>query len=190
MNRIVLPLLLVGLAGCYSLNDKDLARSKQDSLGTFVRSPMDLMVLNAKQPDREIGRVYFDYDKSELTADARQVLDSLVEEINRRTGPVLIEGRTDHMNTDEYNLTLGNRRAMTVAFYLRSAGVWDERLVVRSASEFHPSTSNWTDEGRAFNRCVVVSMYNQGEGMDSDNSIRAYRNSFVPETREASATAP
>jgi peptidoglycan-associated lipoprotein len=181
MKKLALSLFsLLLLSGCYTLNDTDLARPDSYQFGDSVNKPFEQMIANAQPVNREIGRVYFEYDKADITDEAKLYLDSYIQQINYRTGPVFVEGRTDHTNTDTYNKELGYKRALAVASYLRSAGVWGERMVIKSSGEARPSATNWEEEGRAINRCVVLSMYNQGQGMNSNDAMRVYRNSFAP----------
>jgi len=75
----------------------------------------------------------FDYDKDELTADDRQVLDQIATCLT--TGPlkgktVSLIGRADPRGTEEYNLGLGSRRAHSVHQYLARLGVGAPQLAV------------------------------------------------------------
>ncbi|HXK92816.1 MAG TPA: OmpA family protein, partial [bacterium] len=110
-----------------------------------------------------------------LTPEAKAALDWIAQDIAQREGLVIVEGHADHFNTDEYNLRLGYRRALNVADYLKSAGVWDERLVIRSFGEARPVATNWIDSERAKNRQVVIKMFAQGDGMSSKEAMRAYQ---------------
>jgi peptidoglycan-associated lipoprotein len=75
----------------------------------------------------------FDYDKDELTADDRAVLDQLATCLT--TGPlkgkaVSLIGRADPRGTEEYNLGLGSRRAHSVSQYLGRLGVGQPQMAV------------------------------------------------------------
>ncbi len=146
----------------------------QAARAAVVEKPFDDMIANAHPPEVELGIIEFAYDKAYLTDTAKSILDQIAREVSDRSGLVIIEGHADHNNTDEYNIKLGYKRALTAADYLRSAGVWDERLVIRSFGEARPAASNWSDEGRAVNRRVVVKMFDQGEGMDGKKGSAAY----------------
>jgi outer membrane protein OmpA-like peptidoglycan-associated protein len=75
----------------------------------------------------------FDYDKDELTAEDRQVLDQIA--VCLTTGAlkgkaVSLIGRADPRGTEEYNLGLGSRRSHTVSQYLGRLGVGEPQMAV------------------------------------------------------------
>ena len=167
------------LTGCQSIDEQAIYRPDNEPLGSTVQAPFAMMVDNAQQSDPVLGRVYFDFDNAVLTEVAKAQLDHVASQVARREGYVMVEGYTDHINTDDFNRTLGYKRALVVANYLRSEGVWDERLVVRSYGEERPSTTNWKDMGRALNRCVVVRMFAQGEGANGKEAKKAFEGTLV-----------
>lgn len=186
---LFLPLLL--WAGCRATSNDGLVRAKADPLGSTVQSPFVTMIENARQPDPILGRIYFEYDKADLTESAKVQLDDIALQAARRNGMVIVEGYADHCNSDEYNIRLGYERALAAAGYLRSEGVWDERLVIHSFGESRPVTTNWKDLGRALNRCVVVRMYAQGEGAPGMEAKKSYRSAYRGlETGGGSMSAP
>jgi peptidoglycan-associated lipoprotein len=75
----------------------------------------------------------FDYDKDELTADDRAVLDQIATCLTTgalKGKAVSLIGRADPRGTEEYNLGLGSRRASSVSAYLKRLGVGDPQLGV------------------------------------------------------------
>jgi peptidoglycan-associated lipoprotein len=73
--------------------------------------------------------VYFDYDSSDITPDGRTVLDANAVVMKKYgSWTVTIEGHTDERGTAEYNLALGERRAVTARGYLISLGISADRL--------------------------------------------------------------
>ena len=74
-------------------------------------------------------RVYFDYDKYNLQADSRQVLEKQAAWLKENGAvKVVIEGHADERGTREYNLALGERRANSVKDYLVALGIADNRI--------------------------------------------------------------
>lgn len=72
----------------------------------------------------ELKTVYFEFDKSELTADAREFLKENAEYMKSNSGlTFLVEGHCDERGTVEYNLALGQRRAAVVRQYYGKLGV-------------------------------------------------------------------
>src|SRR5690606_32545913 len=71
-----------------------------------------------------LAPVYFDFDQSELTEQARATLDAKIPILTANPSIRLrITGHTDERGSDEYNLALGQRRAASVARYLAQFGI-------------------------------------------------------------------
>jgi peptidoglycan-associated lipoprotein len=72
---------------------------------------------------------FFELDSSELTAEARQTLDANAAVLKQYpTWAITIEGHCDERGTAEYNLALGERRALAARAYLVSLGLPGDRL--------------------------------------------------------------
>ena len=100
--------------------------------------------------------VQFDTDRSivknEYRDDIRRVADFMKEYPNTKA---VIEGHTDSVASDAYNLRLSNDRANSVRQYLiKEFGVEASRLTSRGYGESRPIATNDTDEGRQKNRRV------------------------------------
>jgi outer membrane protein OmpA-like peptidoglycan-associated protein len=100
--------------------------------------------------------VHFEFDKSRLTPLGRQVLDEAAQKLQENPNlSVEIEGHTDSIGTDLYNLGLGKRRAEAVKGYLVLRHQVDSnRMTALSYGESRPIADNRTAEGRALNRRV------------------------------------
>ena len=87
----------------------------------------------------DLQDVNFDFDKSDIRADARDVLAKNADWIKAHAEySVQIEGHCDERGTAEYNLALGERRANSVKNYLAQLGVEASRLVTISYGEELP----------------------------------------------------
>ena len=76
------------------------------------------------QPRLPLRAVFYDYDSAELSAEARAALDANAALLKRYpTWTVTIEGHCDERGTAEYNLALGERRAVAAQAYLVSLGI-------------------------------------------------------------------
>ena len=74
--------------------------------------------------EQAVRDAYFDYDKADIRADARQALSQTADYLKANPSvKVLIEGHCDERGSTEYNLGLGVRRANAVKEYLTSLGV-------------------------------------------------------------------
>lgn len=99
--------------------------------------------------------VNFAFDKSDLQPLAKANLDKLADVlINNPDTNINIYGYTDSKGTDEYNLSLSDRRAASVKAYLISKGIASSRMNTMGMGEASPIASNDTEAGRAQNRRV------------------------------------
>lgn len=103
--------------------------------------------------DEFLGRIYFDFDKSDLRADQ---LAQIQQNVNyMKSNPdqrVLIEGHCDERGTVEYNFGLGERRARTVMDYMVSQGVDASRLQTLSKGEEEPAAAGSNEAAWGLNR--------------------------------------
>jgi peptidoglycan-associated lipoprotein len=82
--------------------------------------------LNRESP---LKPVYFEYDSSELSADAQAALNANAELLKKYPAwTITLEGHCDERGTAEYNLALGERRALAARNYLVSLGISADRL--------------------------------------------------------------
>lgn len=101
--------------------------------------------------------VHFDFDKAEIRADARPILDAAAATLKQEGSiAISVEGHTDAIGTEEYNERLSVRRATAVRDYLARASVDASRMTVRGFGESQPVASNDTPDGRAQNRRVEL----------------------------------
>jgi peptidoglycan-associated lipoprotein len=97
--------------------------------------------------------VYFEFDKSDLSDEARMVLRANADflKANGSVG-VAVEGHCDERGTIEYNLALGQRRAQAVKDYLASLGVGAVRIRTVSYGEERPVAFGHDEAAWAQNR--------------------------------------
>ena len=99
--------------------------------------------LNAEKP---LGDVFFALDSTDLSAEARGLLQKNVEWMKKwTTTKAMVEGHADSRGTNEYNLALGERRADVVRDYLVSLGLTADRLTIVSKGEEQPFCSEETE---------------------------------------------
>lgn len=90
--------------------------------------------------------IYFDYDKSDLSADSRAVLDAKLPLMRANSAVrIRIAGHTDERGSDAYNVALGQRRAAAAKRYLVDQGIDEGRIDVVSFGEERPAQVG-TDE--------------------------------------------
>ena len=136
-------------------NDADAARAETERL------KQEMSDLQMKQTERgmvlTLGDVLFDTGRAELKPGATATLNRLSEFLHNHTGyKVLIEGHTDSVGTDEYNLALSQRRADSVSSALAARGIQFDRVHTRGLSKHFPVATNDTAAGRQQNRRVEL----------------------------------
>lgn len=98
---------------------------------------------------------FFDFDKSTLKPEGRQLLDQVAQQaqgINLET--IIAVGHTDSIGTEAYNQGLSERRAEAVRQELINEGISASRINAVGYGESRPVTSNDSREGRAQNRRI------------------------------------
>ena len=104
-------------------------------------------------------QVHFGFDKYDLSDEAKAALDQFANKIKQENKNVYIEiqGHTDNIGSEAYNLKLGYKRAEQVMRYLNMQdGFALHRMNVISYGEYKPIADNHTKEGRAKNRRVTM----------------------------------
>ncbi len=103
------------------------------------------------------GDTLFDFDKSVVKPEGKQILDRLADQAKDLQLEVIIAiGHADATGTDAYNQKLSERRAAAVKAYLVSKGVAANKITTEGKGEKMPVADNKTREGRAKNRRVEV----------------------------------
>lgn len=136
---------------------KKTAAIEQPSITTAATITQEL----AKGKDAKVDlRVNFEFDSDKIQAQGHaQVLEiaNALKSVDLAKQRVMIEGHTDNVGNDAYNLDLSYRRAITVMRTLSEQyGIESGRLQVKGFGETQPVASNEIDEGRALNRRVTL----------------------------------
>ena len=106
-----------------------------------------------------IRNVLFDYDKYNLKQGFVPEIEKAVRMLEDDPKlEILIEGHTDWIASEKYNLALGLHRANAVKDALVAQGIDADRISVVSYGESRPVAVNETDEGRALNRRAIMDM--------------------------------
>ena len=97
--------------------------------------------------------VFFAFDSAELSAESKDTLDRQAAFLNvNPTLVVVVEGHADERGTREYNLALGDRRAVSVRDYLLAKGLNAARIRTVSYGKERPAVVGSTEEAWAKNR--------------------------------------
>ena len=101
----------------------------------------------------QLGDIHFDFDKSDIRADSREILQKNADWLqNNPDIKIQIEGHCDERGTAEYNLALGERRAMSTKKYLISLGISADRIYTISYGEELPIDPNHSEDAWSKNR--------------------------------------
>jgi peptidoglycan-associated lipoprotein len=109
-------------------------------------------------------RIYFAYDDANLDAHARRALDLLAQELRQRPeATVMIAGHADERGTNEYNVALGERRAIAARDYLVRLGIEARRIRTVSFGEERPAVPGSTEEAWSKNRRGELEVHAGGQ---------------------------
>lgn len=161
----VMAAMLLMAAGC--------AKEKVASPGDATMSAEEAARLKAEQERRlrearlrEMGTeeaqlremfvnrdIHFTYDRYDLSAQAKQVLNEKAAYMQAHPGlMVIVEGHCDERGSNAYNMALGEKRALAATAYLQAMGIDPNRIETVSYGEERPLVLGHTEEAYAANR--------------------------------------
>src|SRR5450432_119733 len=146
------------------------AEAEKLALRERLRQQLNL-ILETQETARglivNISDVLFDFNKYTLKPGAREKLAKVSGILLAYPGlKIQLEGHTDSIGTDEYNLKLSQQRAEAVSQYLVSQGVPAAGLSAAGLGKSSPVASNATDSGRQQNRRVEMVVSGEPIGID------------------------
>ncbi|MCZ7591238.1 MAG: peptidoglycan-associated lipoprotein Pal [Kiritimatiellae bacterium] len=110
---------------------------------------------NLSEIASQFGMVYFEFDSTQVNPGERSKVEAVAQYLqsNPRVG-VIVEGHADERGSNEYNLGLGERRALAVRAYLVNLGVDAVRIQTKSLGEERPlalghDEGSWAQNRRA-----------------------------------------
>lgn len=142
--KVMVPVLLcfsvLALSGCGSKKQTDQAlqtEEKGEAIGVEESLDSKPLGINEGRTTEGMLPVYFDFDSSDIRRDqvARIQVNAEFINTNQKGYDVRIEGNTDPRGTNEYNMALGERRALAAKKYLVNLGVDEEKLTTVSYGE-------------------------------------------------------
>lgn len=128
-------------------------RQRMEGTGVSITRVGDNITLNMP------SSITFALNSADLNSQFFSALEGVGVVLKEYSKTVIeIAGHTDSSGSDSYNQQLSQRRAQAVATYLASQGVKSERLLTVGAGESYPIASNDTEQGRAANRRVELTI--------------------------------
>ena len=104
--------------------------------------------------------VYFAYDSSQVNPEEAGKCEQVADYLRKGKGEgVIVEGHADERGSREYNLALGERRALAVRDYLISLGVEPAVIQTRSFGEEQPDDPGHSEAAWRKNRRAVFAIY-------------------------------
>ena len=104
-------------------------------------------------------KVFFEFDKSSLDAEDKNLLEQYLPFI-KKAKIVRLEGHCDERGTREYNLALGDKRAFAVYSYLAQAGIDTNRMEYISWGKERPEVVGSDETAYSQNRRGVTTVTN------------------------------
>lgn len=133
----------------------DSADDCPDQAGTSANGCPEVSKEDLAIMSQAVEDVKFKTASDVLTDSSKGILDEVANAMkNNDSYKLRIEGHTDNVGSDDYNMTLSQKRADAVKKYLVDQGVASDRIVAEGFGESNPLTTNETPEGRAKNRRV------------------------------------
>ena len=125
--------------------------------GTNPLDPSDDVPPAFVEKELTLSMVHFEFNKSNLTNDAKKILDNDFETLSKYSNAkITLSGHTDSIGSDKYNMTLSEKRANTVKDYFEKKGLDEKLFIVQSFGKTKPISSNNTEKGRAENRRTEI----------------------------------
>lgn len=141
--KTIVPVLLcvsvLTLAGCGSKKEADTALQppvQSEGLGTEESLDSQPLAINEGRTTEGMLPVYFDFDSSDVRKDQVNRIEVNAEFIKSNADyEIRIEGNCDPRGTNEYNMALGERRALSAKNYLVNLGISEAKLTTVSYGE-------------------------------------------------------
>ena len=151
-KKIFLLILFPFIIGCAtqvsdSISSSSYATAESDQYISTKKLDMDLDDL-----------IYFEFDKASLSPNSKELISKYVE-FAKKAKAIRLEGHCDERGTREYNLALGEKRAIEVKNYLIIKGISSSKIKVISYGEEKPIDVESSESAWKKNRRVEISLF-------------------------------
>lgn len=141
------------LAEGRALPEEEVLALKGEDIPLVKKEEKEIKKELTEEEKRIFETIYFDFDKSDIKPESRPVLEKIAAYLLKNPAlDLLIEGHCDERGTEEYNLALGERRALSARRYLIGLGVASGRLQTISYGEERPVDPGHNETAWAKNR--------------------------------------
>ena len=168
LSRLLVVLLIAVAAGCSSTGDKQDGPVSIEDKGTAAdggamasgaAGGSSFSSYSLDDPNSPLSQrvIYFEYDSAEITMDGQDLLIQHAGYLVANPGVhITLEGHTDERGSREYNIALGDRRALSVQRILELNGVAPGQITVVSYGEEKPAAEGNSDAAWRLNRRVEL----------------------------------
>ena len=151
-KKIFLLILFPFIIGCAtqvsdSISSSSYATAESDQYISTKKLDMDLDDL-----------IYFEFDKASLSPNSKELISKYIE-FAKKAKAIRLEGHCDERGTREYNLALGEKRAIEVKNYLIIKGISSSKIKVISYGEEKPIDVKSSESAWKKNRRVEISLF-------------------------------
>jgi peptidoglycan-associated lipoprotein len=144
-----------GSAAGGSANGVNIVNPSEFSEGELTGRPDDLTAVGGSQ----FTPVYFEYDSAQINDSERTKIEAVAEQLKTGSLNVIVEGHCDERGSNEYNLALGERRALAIRAYLVGLGIDASRIQTKSYGEERPAALGHDDASWSQNRRGEFSLF-------------------------------
>jgi outer membrane protein OmpA-like peptidoglycan-associated protein/tetratricopeptide (TPR) repeat protein len=122
------------------------------------RSPMEIELTPVASGEQFVfENVFFDFDKAELKQESKSSIRRLYNFlVDNPEVKILIEGHTDNVGSEQYNLQLSEKRATSVKEELKGYGIVEDRVEIKGLGPKKPMAPNDSAANRAKNRRIEI----------------------------------
>ncbi len=155
----VLIVCVVSLVGCHPKKMRPIETPEKEAKPPIEKAikeePAEKPVkpIQPSEAEEALKDIHFQYDKYNLTDEAAGIIAANAEYLMKHPeAKILIEGNCDERGTEEYNLALGEKRALAARDYLVRFGIERSRISIVSYGEERPLDPAGDEEAWAKNR--------------------------------------
>jgi peptidoglycan-associated lipoprotein len=168
LSKVIVVLLVAVMAGCSSTGDKQEGPVSIEDKGTTADGGVvtsgaagssSFNNYSLDDPNSPLAQrvIYFEYDSAEITMEGQELLVHHAGYLVANPGVhMTMEGHTDERGSREYNIALGDRRALSVQRVLELNGVAPEQITVVSYGEEKPAAEGNSEAAWRLNRRVEL----------------------------------
>ena len=168
LSKVIVVLLVAVMAGCSSTGDKQEGPVSIEDKGTAAdggavasgaAGTSSFGDYSLDDPNSPLAQrvIYFEYDSAEITMDGQELLIHHAGYLVANPGVhMTLEGHTDERGSREYNIALGDRRALSVQRVMELNGAAPEQITVVSYGEEKPAAEGNSEAAWRLNRRVEL----------------------------------